>query len=268
MRALPLLLAACAANVHESPPCDQPGRILTCSHETTTFLAGDRDREVHFQVPVGEPPDEGFPAVFLLQGALFSGEGMWQAHQRAAIGGYHQTRTVEALLANGFAVITPEAPGDGITAWNTNVPPHAGNWENSPDAELFSGMLTAVEDGDFGPLNADALYAGGISSGGYATSRLAEQFPGRFRALAIHSASWATCAGAACVLPDTLPEDHPPTLFLHGGLDAIVPPHTSKRYHRRLDELGVDTEREVQPFRTHRWLDIAPDRILGWFESH
>lgn len=268
LRASLLLLAGCAAQVHETPRCEQPARLLACAHETLVLPAGEGEREVHFQVPAGAVPAAGFPAVWLFQGALFSGEGMWQARQGSAAGAYHQTRTVEILLDHGFAVITPETPGNGLTAWNTNVPPHAGSWEDSPDAELVDGLFAAVEAGDFGPLDPEQLYAGGISSGGYMTSRLAEQHPERFRALAIHSASWATCVGAACVLPEALPEAHPPTLFVHGGLDAIVPAATSRRYHRELEAMGIDTERRVQTWRGHRWLDIAPEAFLDWFEAH
>ncbi|MCO4745009.1 MAG: plasmid partitioning protein [Proteobacteria bacterium] len=266
--ALAIWLIACTPLPHETARCVQTARQLVCTHETLVLPAGSGEREVHYQVPSGDPLSSGFPAVLLFQGALFSGEGMWQGTQGAAVGAYHQTRTVEQLLEHGFAVVTPEAAGDGLTAWNTNVPPHAGNWEASPDAELLDGIFASIDAGDFGPVDADALYAAGISSGGYMTSRMAQAYPGRFDGLAIHSASWATCAGAVCAIPDPLPEDHPPTLFLHGGLDGIVPPGSSRRYARRLEEMGVDTDRQAQPLRTHRWLDIAPDAIVTWFESY
>src|SRR5947208_14122972 len=87
----------------------------------------------------------------------------------------------------------------------------------------------------FGPLDASRRYAMGISSGGCMTSRMAVSYDGAFRAFAIASASYATC-GATCTVP-ALPPDHPPTLFLHGGMDNIVPVSAMTPYR---DELRAD----------------------------
>ena len=111
------------------------------------------------------------------------------------------------------------------------------------------------------------LYATGISSGGYMTSRMAVSYEGMFRALAIQSASYATCAGPLCVGP-SLPEDHPPTLFLHGTLDATVPQYTMELYYDDLLELGVPTRKVVDPVAGHEWIDSAPAEVLRWFQDH
>lgn len=98
------------------------------------------------------------------------------------------------------------------------------------------------------------------------TSRMAVAYPGRFRALAIQSASYATCAGPLCVVPE-LPEDHPPVLFLHGGADAIVPIGTMDTYADALEEDGIPTERVVEDTAGHAWLEVAPEEVVGWFEA-
>jgi predicted esterase len=94
---------------------------------------------------------------------------------------------------------------------------------------------------------------------------MALSYPGEFKKLAILSGSWATCAGAACILPESLPEDHPPTLFLHGGLDTTVPLWTMKQYARALEEDGVEVESEVWPLGGHRWFKEEPDKLVSWF---
>lgn len=92
------------------------------------------------------------------------------------------------------------------------------------------------------------LYATGISSGGYMTSRTANEFASRpgqfvpahpFRAVAIESASFESCAGALCVIPTPLPATHPPTLFLHGLIDPIVPIITAQAYDGALQAQSI-----------------------------
>jgi poly(3-hydroxybutyrate) depolymerase len=112
------------------------------------------------------------------------------------------------------------------------------------------------------------LYATGISSGGYMTSRMAVSYAGMFRALAIASASYATCLGAVCSVPSVLPGDHPPTLFLHGTIDTIVPIETMRPYHERLEAQGIATDVDEDPTAGHQWLDDSPERITAWFEAH
>jgi predicted esterase len=100
------------------------------------------------------------------------------------------------------------------------------------------------------------------------TSRMAVSYAGTFRALAIASASYATCLGAACVVPTELPADHPPTLFMHGDLDTIVPIATMRPYHDRLAAQGIETALDESPTAGHQWLDDAPEQTTAWFEAH
>jgi len=117
-------------------------------------------------------------------------------------------------------------------------------------------------DGMFGYLDYKRKFATGISSGGYMTSRMAVSYAGsfifsflffkkkknshfnslllnillgEFLSLAVAAGSYATCAGPLCVVPN-LPLNHPPTLFLHGGLDPIVPQFTMETYADKLTE--------------------------------
>jgi dienelactone hydrolase len=242
---------------------------VTCAHETTMLatIASTPDRAVHYQVPLGAPPAAGFPVVVAFQGTSLPSELTWSGHATDAYGLYYQALVVARLLDAGYAVITPDVAGGGTTYWDTNVPPYATAWESSPDHQLMLHLFAAIEAGDFGPLDESALYAMGFSSGGYMTSRMAVSYPGRFRALAIASGSYATCGGVLCVVPSTLPADHPPTLFLHGMLDTLVPIATMMQYEAQLHDQGVATRVVTEAAAGHQWIAAAPDEVPSWFSS-
>jgi predicted peptidase len=159
--------------------------------------------------------------------------------------------------------------GEGTTAWQTNVAPSAFFWEGSSDDTLLLGMFDAFDDvaGAFGHVDTDRLYATGISSGGFMTSRMAVSYPGRFRALAIHSGGYATCS-AVCVMPLSLPTDHPPTMFLHGSLDLVVTPAIMNLYRDALVDDGVAVQTVLGAEAAHEWLAAAVEAVPAWFLAH
>lgn len=242
---------------------------VSCMHETTTVSTGAALplRQVHFQVPLGTPPAAGFPVVVAFQGTALSAALTWAGTSVDLYGMYYQALVVARLLDAGYAVLTPETANDGASYYDTNVPPYATAWETAPDHQLMLGIFAGIEAGDFGPLNPSALFAVGFSSGGYMTSRMAVSYPGRFRSLAIQSASYATCGGALCTVPATLPADHPPTLFLHGGADSFVPVATMVPYEAALRAQGTATRVVTEAARGHEWLPAAPDEVLAWFDA-
>lgn len=251
--------------------CGENECSLRCAARTVTFTTGNanvEDREVHWQTPTGEPPADGWPLVWMFQGSLFSAEYSWRAAVTSPFGAYHQTRTIQTLLEEGFAVLTPEVRGDGSTFWQTNLPQYSSSFTSSDDHALMETIFAAIADGTFGPVDASRMHAAGISSGGYMTSRMGITWPERFASLAIQSASYATCGGALCSVPEDLPVTHPPTLFLHGEADAIVPVSTMRAYATALEETGVPVEVVTDAEAGHRWLTVAPEAIPAWFERH
>jgi poly(3-hydroxybutyrate) depolymerase len=251
--------------------CTVEPDTIRCTRNTEVFDTGFGDyesREVHWQVPVGEAPEQGWPAAILFQGSFYSSERYWEGDRGAVMGLFHRARAVQMLLDAGFAVITPEAQFNGTTYWNTNVAPYATSWSLAPDHEFMLDIFAAIEAGDFGQIDDESLYAGGISSGGYMTSRMAEAYPGRFKALAILSASYCWCAGSTCYVPASLPDDHPPTLFVHGQLDTVVPAWTMTPYEDGLSDDGVDTRVIIDSTAGHEWVEQAPAAIVEWFETH
>jgi dienelactone hydrolase len=250
--------------------CEVTELTLTCDHHTATLFTGFSGllpREVHWQVPMGEPPPDGWPAVILFQGSLFTAELFWVVLDTDVFGYWNQGLLTKNLLDSGYAVLTPEAHAGGSTFWDTNVPPMSLFWETSEDHQFMLDIFDAIDDGTFGDLD-PGLYAAGISSGGYMTSRMDLEYRSRFRALAIESASYATCSGPICFIPDDLSPAHRPTLFLHGSEDNIVPLWTMDAYNDALVDIGVETERIVQQGAGHAWIDAAPTAIVDWFDRH
>jgi poly(3-hydroxybutyrate) depolymerase len=265
--ALATVATACSpAPVGPGSRCTTNAALLSCPKQTTALFAGGEWREVHHQVPRGVAPEGGWPTVIMFQGTLATAALTWSASPLAPFGAYHQTQTVQYLLDAGFAVLTPETHLGGLTFWDTNnvlVP----DYLQSGDHALMLAMFDEIDAGTFGDLDGSRLFATGISSGGYMTSRMALAYPGKFRALAIQSASYATCAGILCDV-GPVPDDHPPTLFLHGALDPVVPIFTMDAYRNKLAGQGVATRRVVDTFSLHEWIPQAPGEIRAWFAAY
>jgi len=251
----------------EAPACNTSADAVVCAHSTVVVADGLLGRDVHFALPRGTPPAAGWPVVVFFQGSLFSAEFSFDASVDDAFGRFELARTVSALLDAGFAVIAPEALGEGTTAWQTNVPPASLLWEGSSDDQLMLALFAAFDgsgkDAVFGDVDGDRLYATGISSGGFMTSRMAVSYPGRFRALAIHSGGYATCS-ALCLLP-SLPADHPPTFFVHGAADLVVTAAIMELYRDALDDEGVEVDSVIVEGGAHEWLAAAVTAVPSWF---
>ena len=243
--------------------CTQVGPLdrIYCPSKNLDVKGPHITRSVKYSVPEGKAPRGGWPAVVIYQGSFFPVE--FTRNNLAPFGGYNEVRLIESLLNKGFAVIAP--PAIAGLYWMTNLT--GIDYNTSEDFYFIEEMLKQIGDGAFGKINMNRLYATGISSGGYHTSRMAVSFPGVFRALAVESASYATCGGPLCVLPK-LSHQHPPTLFLHGEKDIVVPVATMLPYYEELRDSGVDTEAIIDQEARHQWLDAAPEMITNWFLTH
>jgi len=265
-----LLCFTLPAAMADSRCSERPKSLLlpakvSCSHQTTWINSGVVGaRQVIYQTPLGTPPSGGWPVVLIYQGSFFPLDN-FTYYSNQPFGGFYEGKLVRTLLDNGYAVIAPSAPADLF--WQTNIPGLAQAYELSTDYDFLGNVLAAIAAGHFGPLNAQRQYATGISSGGYNTSRMAVSFPGLFRALAIQSGSYATCSGPLCVIPE-LPSDHPPTLFLHGFVDVVVPWWSMDLYYDRLLQQGVETARHTEALGGHEWFAASPGKILTWFNAH
>ncbi len=248
--------------------CSDDGTTLQCEYHTATIDEDTEQRKVYWQTPTGTPPADGWPAVILFQGSFVGAKGFWDEQRGASMGMFHRAQTLAALLDDGFAVITPEAHSGGSGYWDTNIAPWATDWADAPDNQLMLDLFSAIAHGQFGALDSGRLFAAGMSSGGYMTSRMAVAYPGKFRALAIMSASYCWCAGYTCYVPTNLPADHPPTLFIHGRLDTVVPPATMRPYEEGLRAQGTPTRLIIDEDAGHEWSEQAPQAIVDWFDRY
>jgi poly(3-hydroxybutyrate) depolymerase len=245
--------------------CTETATEVVCPYESASFQALLVQRTVRYQTPLGTPPPGGWPVVFFFQGSLHSAEEAFHGTPDATFGQFQLARTIKALLDSGYAVVAPEPLVD--IAWQTNVPPYSLAWTTTSDHAFLLAIFAGIGSGTLGPLDASRLYATGISSGGYMTSRMAVSYAGMFRALAIHSASYATC-GVACLLPAVLPADHPPTLFLHGAQDPIVPVAQMAQYRDELAQQGHVVDSVIDDAAGHEWIAGAVPAVGAWFAAH
>jgi poly(3-hydroxybutyrate) depolymerase len=259
--------ASSAADAGSCSPQFKPAGESRCT-VTATSVACTRTistvggRQVYWQVPLGPAPASGWPAVIVFQGSLFGPDMSWSGGTGLPFGGLNQIRLQALLLDSGFAVIAPTTSNG--TYWLTNFPAY----DASSDNTFMLALLAEIGAGTtFGPVDGKRLYATGISSGGFMTSRMAISYPGHFAALAIESGGYATCPGCSNPLP-VLPASHPPTLLLHGGQDAVVAPSYARSYYAELVGQGIEAELVVDPAAGHQWLDVAPQAITCWFLAH
>lgn len=220
-------------------------------------------RAVKYLLPKGTPPKKGWPVVFIFQGSFWPVKFFRNADEVSEI--YYEAQTIQELLKAGFAVVAPRALA-GL-AWQTNAPYFKNNYEDSSDFQMMKNLIKEIKKGALGPLNSQQLFATGISSGGYNTSRMAIAFPGKFKALAVHSASYATCMGPICDIPEQLSKMHPPTLILAGEKDKVVNPKTSIAYYEALERNNIATAMYLDPQTGHGWFARSPQLIVEWFLS-
>lgn len=246
--------------------CQATAANVICSERELSLTALFLPRKVTYEVPLGTPPAAGWPVVFFFQGSFVAGAQMFAADRGDAFGKYNATLTIKALLDAGYAVLAPDALVGGATFWQTNIPPWSLLWTTSSDHAFMVAIFQAIRGGRFGALDPGRLYAMGISSGGFMTSRMAVSYPGMFRALAVHSGSYATCS-ALCIVPP-LPADHPPTLFLHGLLDPLVPVVTMEGYRDALVRAGRDVQTVINRTASHAWIPEGVQAVPDWFNAH
>lgn len=237
--------------------CSSAANTLTCPFQQ--FILNGR--VVRFQLPQTERPPTGYPVAIFYQGSVTP--VLFTRDISDSFNTYYELRTIEALLNNGYAVIAPEA--DLHFVWFTNIPDI--DYKTSSDFSYITALLENIRAGKFGPLDSNRKFAVGFSSGGYNASRMAISFPGEFKALAIQSASYATCVGILCNVPE-LPANHPPTLFLHGILDLIVPVWTMQLYFNALSVQSIPVRAHMDPMLTHGWSPDAPVEVTNWLNRY
>lgn len=186
---------------------------------------------------------------------------------------------MKELLDAGYAVVTPDALKE-YGYWETNLNRYANDdleaWYESVDHKYVEGMLKAIGNAQFGDLDPSKINAIGFSSGAYMVSRMAVNYQGVFNALVVQSGSYYYCSGGCTEkIANELPastwssREHPPTLFLHGSTDNVVPPSTSSMYDSKLKGAGTKTARTTDPVGYERvcMCVCVRARVCAWGTS-
>lgn len=257
----PLGSKASADPISRDETLNMPNEIVIPYQETMISAGPLMSRNVQFQVPVGNPPPQGWPVVIMFQGTKQPVE--FSRSRDAEYGFIYEVYLIKILLENGYAVLAPRAIFN--YGWVTNIAQIG--YRFTSDYFFIDNILNEIKNGHFGHLDFKKVYATGISSGGYNTSRMAVSFPGRFRALAIHSGSYATCLAELCRVPKNLPKDHPPTLLLYGDKDGSVPRWSVENYFDSLLKNNISTQFYSDSECGHEWCKNSPIKILNWFNK-
>ena len=139
-----LVLTALPTAEAGSSRCTVTSVGASCTYRTTTLYTGSSGttaRDVHYQLPSGAAPADGWPVVVIYQGSFMPAERTFSASVWDYYGAYQLTRLVDELLGRGYAVVAPEAAYGGALYWQTNIPPFSTSWWTATDAYLVQDLL-------------------------------------------------------------------------------------------------------------------------------
>lgn len=211
--------------------------------------------KLDYFLPDGCPPPEGFPVVMMFHGGSGTGS-LYRGTNKRSYG----PRTIRALVDAGYAVLVPHAP---LWNWHTNWPEVLGGtpYEWIRDYRFLDKVIDFIRDPSLPAgvenrklmslLDADNLFAAGLSDGGAQASRMARswlntQNESIFKAIVLNAGSWSTCSadfgfGVICN-PVQVDWKHSPTLFLHGENDSTVSVEHAEIYAEALETTEYDIE--------------------------
>ena len=91
---------------------------ITCPHSETFLTTNFTDiRKINYQLPVGNPPQGGWPTVIIYQGTLYPVEFTRKTGEKFNM--IYEVALIRNLLDKGFAVIAPMALLE--YGWQTNL---------------------------------------------------------------------------------------------------------------------------------------------------
>ncbi len=239
---------------------DFPEKSIIVNGETRTYLS---------KAPVGVPPMDGWPILFMFHGAMQQG-CIWSKY-----GGF-KAFTGKAL-AKGYYVIAPDAryraKGTvdnlfafiGAPRWNTSqIPqrPQPPSTEfGNDDINFIHALLEEIADRPL--LNADQVYLTGFSSGAAFTMLAALVFTDHIKAASINSGGYF--GDTTFELPSC---GHPPMLINHGSSDFVVKSESSLKYFEALQRAGIPAKLNLAKKSGHHWLSLYDEEIFEWFETY
>lgn len=226
-------------------PTAQPAvHLKTGQHarslKTTLHEPVDLEYLLYLPEAYGRDPDRAWPVVVFLHG---SGE-RGNVNRVATVGLPNRLQDDPDYPC---IVISPVCP--------------SGKWWTDTDMRL--GVM-ALLDETLDTLAADParVYLTGLSMGGFGTWDLAQQYPGRFAAIA------PICGGGNPYLQQRL--KNVPAMVFHGARDKAVPLAMGKQMAGALQAIGGSVQMIVYPDLGHQIWDLAyaGTRLTEFFLQH
>lgn len=284
----PASAARCALSSVGSYECDMIATTQAYRYNVLgQCVGGTTNRSVTYQVPEGTPPAGGWPVAFYYHGTNLATPPPPNGPTKIgpadpsndSPGARHLAATLHELLddpeetGKKYAVIMPHAALQLGAArfWDSNLPV---TYNLTSDFCFLPSLWSSIAGGAYGDsdtLNMNRRFAFGMSSGGYNTSRMAVSWnpDSVWKALAIHSASYANCLGNACNVPANLPANHPPTKFYHGTGDTVVPISTMYPYRDKLIAQGRVAASQINNGGHNLTAEITGSSgIKAWFDQY
>jgi poly(3-hydroxyoctanoate) depolymerase len=196
----------------------------------------------------------------------------------AKYGLYYESQFIKKMLEAGFVVIAPKANSltffpftffGSVLAWEANISPYSSHFTESRDFNLTKTLFDNLDGVVGAPADRQRIFLAGFSSGGYMSSRIANEpeFAGQVAGVVVHSASYGTCLQGSCSIPSSLPSFHPRTLLVANQDDSVVPFRTVEQYQKILEDNGVPTDAIYSEKGDHAWLPSQIDLITEWLNS-
>jgi len=263
--------------------CSSGSCINETPQEGTITLNG---REFIFKKPSS---GSNFPVIIVLHGGGQSADAWFSSNE--------QSQFVTDALADGYAIIAPNSgsPIYSSCTIQTKQWYYEKDWATLDDYDFFNEIFSWINSNQ--DLNSNRVYATGISSGGFMSSRLARSFgTSKLKAIAVHSSGDADsithgdqsdlklCTfGTGGTIPDAcgptfnnidspINTNHPPTLIIHGTYDGMVPVASGEHYYDELNSAGIQVTKFIKTTggitACHSWFSESSQKILDWFGKY
>jgi dienelactone hydrolase len=188
----------------------------------------------------------------------------------------YENAYIQSLTDAGYVVIAPTANrivpfyiGSPVIAWEANILPYSNHFKRGRDYQLTQYLLKNLEDFSDLPIDRNNIFLSGFSSGGYMSSRLAQDasIASQIRGIVVHSASYGECLASQCYVPASLPAHHPPTLLVANRDDSIVPFYTVEMYGARLRDNNIPLESVFADEGDHAWKQNHGAQVVDWLKK-
>lgn len=223
-----------------------------------------------YKAPASTPPEDGYPILFIFHGAVqhafswFLPINPWTKQQNMFL---------EDAIEDGFFIVAPESRRPyliGPRSWDC----FEKDISKNKDLQLIENIINWLNNSNL-PVDMNNIFAAGFSSGGFMCSRIGYALSDKFNALSIHSgvnceSIKITIFGPVfdCETSLDLPDNHPPTIIVHGQKDSVVPFDCAIHFYNELVRHGIDVNITIAPTGQHIWLSQFNDEILDFFKNY